>query len=148
MDDDAPTITSPFDLFRTNQKAEQDGVKVDYDDFWFYVGRTGGGNKRYTRIITERLRPHRRAIQTETIQEDLARKLAMETFAEGCVFGWGSKKHGEGVMVGKDGEGIAYSTAAVVEMFNALPELFQDLKSQADSFANYRDGTKDADAKN
>lgn len=149
MDEANPVKTSnPFEMFKTSEKREQEGTKIDYGDFWFHIARAGGGNRKYTRLLTERLRPHRRAIQTETINEDLARKLSMETFAEGCVINWGSATHGDGIMVGEEGEAIPFSTEAVVAMFNRLPELFQDLKAQADIHANFREVAKEGDAKN
>lgn len=147
MDEEAK-LSSPFDLFKTSESREREGTKIDYGDFWFHIARAGGGNRKYTRILTERLRPHRRAIQTETINEDLARKLSIETFAEGCVLNWGSTAHGEGMMVGEAGEPIPFSTEAAAALLTRLPELYQDLKTQADTHANFREVAKGEDAKN
>lgn len=144
-----PTKTdSPFTLFDTSAKHEQEGVRIDYGSFWFQVSRAGGKNRKYVLSLQRTLKPHRRAIQTETISQDKAEELAITVFVEGCLINWGSTTYGDGKMVGRNGEVIAFSQAAAIDLLRQLPDLFADLKGQAETLSNFRDDTLEEDAKN
>jgi hypothetical protein len=139
---------SPFAMFETNEAVEAAGIRLDYGPFYFQVARAGGANTRFRDVLRDRLRPHRRAMATETMNEDLADRIGREVFAETVVLGWGSEKHGEGFMLDRDGGKIAFSTEAVKELFQRLPELARDVMTQAQSFQLFRTVVAEADAKN
>jgi hypothetical protein len=139
---------SPYALFMTDQAAEQAGVRIDYGPFYFNVARAGGANTRYRDLLRERMRPHRRAMATETMSDDLADRIVREVFAETVVLGWGSEEHGDGKIIGRDGKALAFSTENVKQLFKDLPDLAADVMSQAASQANFRAAVAEQDAGN
>ncbi len=139
---------SPFAQFETDEKIEQEGVRVDYGAYYFQVARAGGANTRFRDVLRERMRPHRRALATETMSDELADKLSRDVFAETVVLGWGSEKHGEGFMVARDGGKLPFTPDNVKDLFKALPELARDVMNQANSFQLFRTTIAELDAKN
>jgi hypothetical protein len=138
-----------YKLFGTDQGLEQDGIILNYSDvFWLRVSRAGGSNERYKRILTEKTRPYRRAIQTETILPDMAAKIMREAAAEGLVLAWGSKKFGDGLMPAPDGTPMEFTVENVVKFFEALPDIFADVQEQTGKAGLFRLTEIEDDAKN
>lgn len=139
---------SPYAQFGTDKKAEKDGVVIDYGDFWFRVARTGGANTRYTKRLNAEFKPHRRAIQTDTMKDDKADELVRKVFIETAVLEGGSKKFGDGYIVGRSGEQIAINAESLDTLFTELPDLFKDLQEQAGKVSLFRVMEQEEDAKN
>lgn len=139
---------SPWAIFETDEALEQAGVKVDYGAFYFQVARAGGANTRYRDLMRQRLAPHKRAMATETMSDDLANNIMRDVFAETIVLGWGSTKHGDGKMLARDGAAIDFTTENVKALFKQLPELAADVMAQAQSMTLFRANIAEIDAKN
>lgn len=138
-----------YKMFGTDENKEQEGIVLNYSDiFWLRISRAGGSNERYKKVLTEKLRPYRRAIQTETITEEMSRKLLMEACAEGLVLAWGSKKYGDGKMPAKTGEAMDFTVENVVRFFTDLPDIFQDVQEQAGKVSLFRQTEVEGDAGN
>ena len=142
------TPRSPYGVFKTDEHIESTGVRIDYGEFWFLLARAGGANTRYTKLVTEKLRPHRRAIQTETLPDALGRKLMLECFIGGCLLGWGSLTYGEGSIAGPTGEAIPFTHENALRVLTDLPDLFDALRVEADNQSNFRKGSLETDAGN
>ncbi len=138
---------NPYKMFETDLNAEKTGTKIEYPGFWFYVARAGGSNEAFTTTLRQRLdRISRGGRSTaSTLQED---KISRNTFLEMCLRGWGSDKHGEGVMVGRDDAPIQFSTEAADVFFKELPDLLTDIINQVTTGAAFRKEGVEADAKN
>lgn len=145
-------FSSPFDMFSTDKSKESDGIVLNYSDvFWIKITRAGGANEHYKRILTEKLRPYRRAIQTETIDEAASARLLREAVAEGVVQGWGTGVYpeGSGFIPGPRNEGpIGFSAENVASVFERLPELFNDVYEQASKVSLFRTTEAEVDAGN
>lgn len=139
---------SPYAMFETDKKVEQEGVRIDYGPFYFQVARAGGANTRFRDVLRSRMAPHKRALATETMSDDLADKISIDVFAETVVLGWGSEEFGEGRIAGRDGEPIDFGTDAVKQLFKDLPDLARDIMQQAQSAALFRAAIADLDAGN
>lgn len=149
---------SPFAAFETDKSLEQIGVRVDYGAYYFQVARAGGANTRFSDLLRKRMAPHKRAMATETMNDELADAIVRDVFAETVVLGWGRPgKDADGKPTGKDEDGVitwrdgtdkAYSVDAVKELFQLLPDLATDLIKQANSSALYRAVIAELDAKN
>ena len=124
------------------------GVNLDYGAFYINIARAGGANKAFTRFVSERTKPFKRLIQEDRMPEDIAEDLALDAMVATVVKGWGSKKHGHGKMIGKDGEAIEYTSANVKQLFKDLPELFQDIYEQARKVSVFRTTEAEEDSKN
>lgn len=147
----AGKFTNPYDMFATDKSKEQEGIVLNYSDvFWIKITRAGGSNDHYKRILTEKLKPYRRAIQTETIDEAASGRLLREAVADGVVLAWGTGiyPNGEGSIPGRDGQPIPFNAANVVKLFEDLPDLFNDVYEQANKQSLFRATEAEADAGN
>lgn len=134
-------MTSPYSVFQTNETLEREGITVDYGAFRFRVARAGGSNKRYAQVMAARMKPYRRAIQTDTMDEDVAKRVLQEVFVDTVLLGWED-------VTGKDGQPLAYTRENALNLFIDLPDLFTDLFEQAKNVALFREHLTELDAKN
>lgn len=143
---------SPFALFETDKELERTGLKLDYGRFYINVARAGGANDRFRDVLRAKMEPHRRAMATETMDDKLADRLAIEAFAEAVVLGWGHVDDDgvdhPGEIVWRDGSLRAFSADAVVELFTLLDDLARDVMAQAQRVALFRRTIAELDAKN
>lgn len=152
----AGKFTNPFDMFQTDKSKETDGIVLNYSDvFWIKITRAGGSNEHYKRILTEKLRPFRRAIQTETIDESASARLLREAVAEGLILGWGTGIYPSGAghipsspKSSFGGEPIPFTPENAVKLFEELPDLFNDVYEQANKVSLFRTTEAEADAGN
>lgn len=147
----AGKFTNPFDMFQTDKSKEAEGIVLNYSDvFWIKITRAGGSNEHYKRILTEKLKPFRRAIQTETIDEAASARLLREAVAEGIVMDWGTGVYpaGAGSIPGRDGALIPFNVQNAVQLFTDLPDLFNDIYEQANKVSLFRATETEADAGN
>lgn len=139
-----------YDQFKTNEKLEQEGILVDYGSFRVRIARAGGSNKKFQKIAEAKLKPYRRALQTETMDNERSMEILREVYAEAVVLAWETKvddKWKSGIE-GSDGEIMPFNTGNVLKTFNALPDLFTDIKDQADRAALFRENILEEDSKN
>lgn len=141
-------MASIYDLFETDKDIEQKGVRLDYGPMYFQVARAGGANTRFRDVLRQRLQPHKRAMATETMSDELADRIGMDVFCETVVLGWGSPQFGDGKIAGKDGKPVEFSVEALKQLFKDLPDLARDVMAQAQSFALFRTVVADIDAGN
>lgn len=124
-------MPSPYALFETDPKAETEGLTLDYGDFRIRIARAGGANRAFARALEARLKPYRRQLQTETLDEEVAERVLREVYADHVVLGW------DGV-TGPDGKAMAFSRLNILKLFGDLPELFRDIQDQAGRVALFR----------
>jgi hypothetical protein len=144
-------MASPYEMFKTSKELEADkGVILDYGDFRVRIARAGGGNKKYARIITARLKPYRRQIDTDTMDEELARKIHAEVYADTVILGWESKgpdgKFVSGIQ-DENGDILPFSREAVIKTLLDLPDLFSDIQAQAGKVSLFRAAELEDDTK-
>lgn len=150
------TFANPFDMFQTDKSKEQDGIVLNYSDvFWIQITRAGGSNDHYKRILTDKLKPFRRAIQTETIDEAASARLLREAVSEGLLLNWGTGiyPNGAGFIPSSPsssfgGEPIAFNAANAAKLFEELPDLFNDVYEQANKVSLFRATETEVDAGN
>lgn len=152
---DTIAVNSPFAMFETDPEIEKSGVRLDYGKFYIVVARAGGANDRFRQVLRAKMEPHRRAMQTETMDDDLADRLAIEAFAEAVVLSWGHETTVEGKIVDhagqiiwRDGSVREFSVDAVKELFRLLPDLARDVMGQAQRTALFRKTVNEVDAGN
>lgn len=145
---------SPYAQFKTDQNLEKDGIFLDYGDFRFKVARAGGANQRFQKILAAKFKPHRRLMQLDVMDDDLARKLLAESYAEAVILGW-DHKVGEGEsakwepgMIDEEGKVMEFNNENVIKVLLDLPELFRDIQGQCDSAANFQLESRKETAKN
>jgi len=133
--------------FATDKKAEVDGVWVEYganDDGTipgFKISRMSKANKKYTKALERATRPHRRAIELETMNNDLAERLFMEVFVDTVLLDWKDIQD-------RDGENLELTKESALKLFNELPELYDDLQEKAKKASLFREETLEEEAGN
>lgn len=144
--------STPYDLFKTDEKMEaEEGVTLDYGDFKIQITRAGGGNKKYSKLLNKKLRPFKRRLETDTMEEEMARKIMVETFANSIIIGWESKNAEGEFEIGihdENSEIVEYNKANVIATLNNLPDLFRDIQIQADKVSLFRAEELESEVKN
>lgn len=139
---------NPYEMFNTDADLEQAGIKLNYGSFWLYVKRAGGANKKFGRVMEALMRPHRRLLEAELLDEKVAMEVMARGYAQAIVTGWGCEEYGEGQMVARDGGALDFTEDNVCAFLQELPELFQDVQAQCRKMSNFRTVELEADAKN
>lgn len=136
-----------YQLFKTNENLETDGILIEYGEtpegapVRIRIARAGGKNTAFTKALEKATRPHRKAIQTGSLSNEVADRLYKEVFADTVVLGWEN-------VTGPDGEALEFSRENVLKLFNDLPDLFADLREQASNAALFREEVLEADLGN
>lgn len=113
-----------YEMFETDKETEENGLDLDYGDFKIKIARSGGSNQKYNKVLEQLTKPHRRAIQTETIDVNLLNDILKEAHAKAVVLGWEN-------VTDRDGNLIEFSSENCYKLFKDLPDLFEDVKDQA-----------------
>lgn len=139
-----------YSQFQTNDDLEKGGVVIDYGSFRVLIARAGGANTDFMRVLAAKTKPHRRAIQTETMDPNLAQAIEREVYAETVVKNWETMVDGEWKqgIESPDGGLLPVTVENIAMTFENLPDLYFDLKEQANKVAIFRRQEMEDDAKN
>lgn len=138
---------SIYEMWGTEAILETGGVWIDYgkEAGKFLIARAGGANTKFAKVLEAKMRPHRRLLEgkgkQKKLDNDIATKVLMEAFIEGCLLEW------EGV-TDRDGKELPLTKANAVQLFTDLPDLFNDLREQASSMATFQQEEMEDDAGN
>jgi hypothetical protein len=143
-----------YETFKTDRDLESKGIVLDYGSFRVTVARAGGANRGFERALEQKTRPFRRAIQADTFGMDRMKQLVKETFVETCVRNWevnlGSIEdpNWQQGIEAEDGSLLPYNRENVLDVFNKLPDLYNDMQEQAAKAALFRVEVREEEAKN
>ena len=138
---------SLYKQFATDKNVERDGVVLSYGknsknkDINIRIARAGGANIRYTKLLEAAIKPYRRQLQNETMDNGVAEDITMRVYAQSVVGGW------EGVE-DENGNDMEFTVENCMKLFKDLPDLWADIQSQATRAALFRQDILEADAKN
>lgn len=134
---------SLYKTYATDKNLESGaGVKLEYPDgVSLTIHRAGGSNRKFLQSMDAKIKPHRRQIQLGTIDRDLSDKLIAEVYAESVIKGWSG-------VTDENGNDLPFTKQNVVKLLLDLPDLFNDIKAQADTLANFRKEELEEEAKN
>lgn len=141
--------------FKTDPAIEKGGITLDYgpnDDLpkgedgehptiQFKVARAGGANNEFVKALERSTKPYKKAIQTGTLSNEIAKKLDRDAFLDTCLLGWSN-------VTDKDGNLLEFSRQAADKLFTELPELYADVREMANNMALYREEVREADLGN
>lgn len=132
-------------MFGTDAKTEREGVWLDFGEFQVRAARAGGANKKYQRTLEEIGRPHRRAMQLDLMDNDLAIDILRQVYARSVITGWQTKINDEFVDGIDDGDGSVkpMSEENILAIFRELPDLFDSIQADASSIALYRSSLRE-----
>ncbi len=142
-------------LFKTDKRFETEGIVLDYGEARIRIARAGGANKRYIKALDKATKPFRRAIATGAFSDERATAILREVYAKTIVLNW-EVKRGEQWLVGIDPEDLGMDGAElqpvtpenIQQVFENLPDLFTDVRQQAESMTLFRSEIDEAAAGN
>jgi hypothetical protein len=144
-----------YESFETDKDFERKGIELEYGGFIVTIARAGGANKQYAKVLEAETRPYRRAIDTETMDPEVALDLMMKVAAKTLVTNWQVKEGEDDDAKWKKGieprEGtklLPVNYENILLTFRALPALYQDIYAQAQKVGLYLKTILEADAKN
>jgi hypothetical protein len=136
-----------YSKFKTNAKLEKDGIPVEYvqnskgKPVTFIVARAGGANSEYESRLRAALKPYRRALQMETMEDSLLKKILKTVFIQTCIKDALNLED-------ENNEPLAFTEENVLKVLNDLPDIYDDLLDVSGKANVYRDQILEADAKN
>ncbi len=143
---------SMYGLFKTDVNLEKKGIIIDYGEFRVTIARAGGGNKKFAKLLEGKTKPYRRAIQTETMDSELAMGVLQKVYVDAVILNWETKNEdGEwevGIEAPEGGPLLPFTSENILETFASLPDLFTDLQEQANKVALFRKEIMETDAGN
>jgi hypothetical protein len=124
-------MTDMYAMFETDKTIEKAGFWYAFSKSTRYLlARAGGSNIRFAKVLEAKTRPHRRQLDDNSMDTDLANSLLIEAFVDAVLLDW------EGV-TGKDRQPLEYSKANAVKLLTDLPDLFTELRTEATRLANF-----------
>ena len=136
-----------YSTFQTNDRLEKDGIFIEYGEntlgkpIRFKIARAGGSNKQFARTLEKLSRPHRRAIAMGSIPDEKAEQLYRKAFCSAVLLGWENVQD-------ENNNLIEFSEENALKLFSDLPELFRDLREQANNVSLYRESILEDDLGN
>ena len=119
-----------YTICETSNELETDGIIIEYGSARITIARSGGANRKFASVMEKAMRPYRAAINAGTLDEGTAQKLMIEAYADAVIIGW------EGV-TDREGNDLPFTKKNVVKVMTDLPDLFLDVKTQAERVANF-----------
>lgn len=135
-------MTSPYKQFGTDKELETGkGVTLQYDGFSIVIHRAGGANKKFARVLAEKMKPHRQRFERGLLDDETSQRILVETYAEAVLIGWKD-------VLDRNGKKMAFNVDNAVKLLTDLPDLFDDIKNQANSIAVFRQENEAVESKN
>lgn len=132
-------LKSLYQAFGTVKEYENDkGVVLDFGSAKFRIRRAGGSNRRFLTTLAAKMRPHRRAMEAGTMDEERAEDMHKEVYFETVVIGW------EGV-TDEAGVALEYNLVNFKKIMTDLPDLWLTLRLEADNMKNFQLAEAEAD---
>lgn len=141
--------------FKTDKTAEVEGVWIEVavndhngKPIKVKISRMSSSNKRYTKQLNMVTKPHQAAIQNDAMDNDLARKMLQEVFADTILLGWENLPKSELTGDDKDTEELEFNRDNALALFAEMPDLYDDWEARANKAAAFREIEREEVAKN
>lgn len=155
-------MSNLYEMFEMDTDLEREGITVNYGSVKFLIARAGGRNKAFKTVFGAKTKKYRHQIDNETLTDDAADRIIIESYAEAVVLGWWSRvedengdpilKKGEeqwvDTILNKEGKKLKFSVNACIALFQDLPDLFANLQQMSQKSANYRKELEEEDEGN
>lgn len=146
--------------FQTDPELEVKGVVVPYSDFRITVARAGGANKKYAKLLEAKTKIHRRAIQTDTMDKEVAAEILREVYVGSIILNWevlvdrDTQEYVQGIenLNGVEplegGEPLPFTQENVLQTLRDMEDLFIDLQQQSQRIVLFQRMVLEDDAGN
>jgi hypothetical protein len=138
---------SLYNQFKSDDKLEKEGILLQYGEnskklpICIRIARAGGSNVAFRKRMEIIVKPYRRQLQTETIDEKTLERIIRQVYAETVVLGWENVEDEKGMA-------LPFTVDNCMRLFNDLPDLFLDIQEQAQRAALFRTEVQEVEAKN
>lgn len=119
--------------FKTDKTKETEGTWFDVDADGTAVLVARSGNKKYNKLLEKLVKPHRHALRSRNVPDELIEKLMAEAMAGTILLDW------KGFTL--EGKDLPYSQSTAKEMLQAYP----DFRKMIDEFSNDINSFKEVD---
>lgn len=146
-----------YENYRTDRGAESTGVWIEDSGAAFKLARMGGANVKFQRAMTAAMKPYMREIQLGVIDDAVLEPVLRRVFIETILLDWRWTEISEDgntqtvhdhEIPGPDDLPVAFNSDNAVKLFADLPDLYARLRTEAQSYANYRAATLAVASKN
>lgn len=128
---------SLYNTFETNKDLERDGIVLDYgfnskdEPIQIRIARAGGANTKFAKVLEQKMKPYKRAIANDTMDNKVAEKLLIEAYADAVILSWTGVED-------REGNFLEFTRDNVVKVLTDLPDLFMDIQAQSQKSALFR----------
>lgn len=133
---------SIYSKFKTDKRAEQEGIILDYGDgITIKIARAGGSNLKFEKAVQAKMRKYGLQAKHDLLEPEQMRTIFREVLAETVVLGWTGFDDGEGNM-------LTCTQENVLKVFTDLPDLFDDVLEQSRKSSLFKNNVLEAEAGN
>lgn len=152
----APRKRSSYGAFITDKQLEKQGIVLDYFEFGFKVtiARAGGANKKFHKVREAKAQKVHRQIENKLLSNEAAEDILRQVYAESVILDWAvlvdedKDEWKTGTMENIEGELVPCNPENVLALLRDLPELWKDIKEQAESVSLFRKAEMEEQGKN
>jgi hypothetical protein len=141
--------------FKTDAVSEVEGVWLDVaindnnnKAIRIKISRMSASNKRYTKTLNSVVKPHQSAIQNDALDNDLARKMLQEVFADTILLAWQNLPKSELTGVTTDTKDLEFNRENILALFAEMPDLYDDWEARASKASVFREAEREEATKN
>jgi hypothetical protein len=140
-------MSSLYKQFETDQELESKGIVINYgknsrgENIDIRIARAGGQNTRFQKVAEQVLKPYRRQIANESVDNAVLEDLMRTVYARSVILGWSGVDD-------KEGEPLPFTEENVVKLLRDLPNLFADIREAAEKQTLFRRLALEDEAKN
>lgn len=142
---------SLYSRYKTADSLEKTGVVLDLGSAQIRIRRAGGANVAYSKRMEALAKPHRRAIQANTLDREIATNIAIQAYAETIITEWKTRKDDgkfyDGIET-EDGTTIPFNVENTIATLKDLPDLFAEIQEFAGNSTMFLQANLDEDVKN
>lgn len=133
---------SIYEKFKTNRKAEQEGIILDYGDGQtIRIARAGGSNIRFEKSVQQKMRKFGLQAKHELLEPEQMRSIFREVVAETVILEWTG-------FTDEEGNNLPLTRENAIKVFTDLPDLFDDILEQSRKASLFKDSILENEAKN
>lgn len=137
-------------MFETDTAVERDGIWIDYaPGVEVRIARAGGSNKHFAKTMQRLAKPHRRAIQTESVDGEVLKDIFIKAYALAIITDW--KGFTKDLISHDDADSeteLDFNKDNVEAVLRAQPNLFEDIQKASDTISYFRAEINEADSGN
>ena len=140
-------MSSIYSQFKTNSDKENQGTSIhfgkndDGSDIVFILARMGKSNKAYAKELDRQISPIRRQIQLNAVSESQSDAIMLDVFVKTVLLNWENVQD-------ENNTNIIFSIENAKKLLTDLPDLYEELQSQAQNISLFKAEESEEMAKN